>query len=127
MTDLITNLCSIRLQQRDTPDLLHPSVFESWIIKAETRLKRLRDQKPLPETPEFEENKTLMIDGFPFRKVSIQHGPEDALRYKAYLQRKGYWVRIRRKQNKQKTRRNYYMYAYHPVRDAVQQVQEVTA
>ncbi|HWQ66262.1 MAG TPA: hypothetical protein VN372_05260 [Methanospirillum sp.] len=62
-----------------------------------------------------QENKIRIFDGFPFKKVSIQHGPEDASRYRAYLQRKGYWVRITKRQNAKKTRRNYYIYAYHPV------------
>ncbi len=74
---------------------------------------------------DHEENKIRIIDGYPFKKVSIQHGPEDAARYKAYLQRKGYWVRIKRRQNTKKTRRNYYIYAYHPVLN--QSAQAVTA
>ncbi|PKL59447.1 MAG: hypothetical protein CVV33_07780, partial [Methanomicrobiales archaeon HGW-Methanomicrobiales-4] len=63
---------------------------------------------------EQDEVKIRIIDGFPFKKVSIQHGPEDAARYKAYLQRKGYMVRIRRQQNRKNTRKNYHIYVYHP-------------
>jgi hypothetical protein len=64
------------------------------------------------------EVKIVYFEGKPYRKLSIQHSPEDAKSFRDRLMRKGYSVKIKRKQNSSKTRRNYHVYAYHPVRDA---------
>ncbi|MCK9592810.1 MAG: hypothetical protein M0Q91_12475 [Methanoregula sp.] len=52
-TDLIQEICAIRLQQKDSPHLLPPNQIESWVTKAETRLNQLRSAPSHPESEEY--------------------------------------------------------------------------
>lgn len=73
MTALTENICSLRLQQKDSSSLLPPSTFEPWINQAETRIKRLGQLKPLPETDEFIEADCLIhnLDEFQERRADL--------------------------------------------------------
>lgn len=59
-----------------------------------------------------EEIKTRIIDGMPFTRDSTQRSPEDAKRRREVLLRKGYHVRVRRKNNNSRTRKLYQIYKY---------------
>ena len=62
-----------------------------------------------------EENDNIrIIDGLPFRHVSTQKSPEDMIRYKLMMLKKGYQVRVRSRQNKARTKRRYQIYVYKP-------------
>lgn len=63
--------------------------------------------------PEEDDN-IRIIDGLPFRLVSTQKSPEDMIRYKLLMIKKGYQVRVRTRQNKAKTKRRYQIFVYKP-------------
>lgn len=63
--------------------------------------------------PEEDDN-IRIIDGLPFRLVSTQKSPEDMIRYKLLMIKKGYQVRVRNKHNKAKTKRRYQIFVYKP-------------
>jgi len=57
MSDITEHLCSIRLDQltlSEKCELLPPSSFESWLNKAETHIKRLKDQHKTCSPDEIE-------------------------------------------------------------------------
>lgn len=63
--------------------------------------------------PEYDD-KIRIIAGLPFKLVSTQKSPEDMIRYKLMMIKKGYQVRVRNKQNKAKTKRRYQIFVYKP-------------
>lgn len=53
MTDLITEICSIRLEQKESRHLLPGSQITKWIEQAEDRLTHLKQINPAAESEEY--------------------------------------------------------------------------
>ncbi len=60
MTDLITNICALRLEQKESRDLLPPQQIDKWIAKAEARISYLKLINPAPESEEYIEADCLI-------------------------------------------------------------------
>lgn len=53
MSELTEKICSIRLKQKDTPELLPPVQIDKWIQKAESRIQQLKDMRPDPDSDDY--------------------------------------------------------------------------
>ncbi|MDD1728764.1 MAG: hypothetical protein LUQ50_06805 [Methanospirillum sp.] len=73
MSQLTEHLCNIRREQIEAFDLLPPQQFESWIVKAEDRLKLIKASKPLPGTDDHIEAENLItnLDDFQQRRAEL--------------------------------------------------------
>ena len=101
-------------------------VTEEDAIKSMTRIRSRGECKPLHVyfCPfcfhwhvggiDTDEDHVRIINGLPFRHVSTQKSPEDMIRYKLLMIKKGYKVHVRSRQNKARTKRRYQIYVYKP-------------
>lgn len=60
LTDLITNICALRLEQKESRDLLPPQQIDKWIAKAEARISYLKLINPAAESEEYLEADCLI-------------------------------------------------------------------
>jgi hypothetical protein len=60
MTDLITNICALRLEQKESRNLLPPQQITKWITQAESRISYLKLINPAAESDEYMEADCLI-------------------------------------------------------------------
>ena len=60
MSDLIQNICALRLEQKESRNLLPPQQIDKWIAKAEARISYLKLINPAAESEEYLEADCLI-------------------------------------------------------------------
>lgn len=69
MSDLIQNICALRLEQKESRDLLPPQQIDKWIAKAEARISYLKLINPAAESEDYLEADCLISNLDEIRQI----------------------------------------------------------